>query len=346
MRVVNFIVGSFGGAERFFVKLATALSEYPVDQHIIHNAHPMLREAIAATGLPRTEVDVRKGLDIAGRLRLRSLIRSLQPDIVLHWMNRAGRRAVRGRHVNIGRLGGFYPVKNYRRCDYLIANTPQIRDHILRQGWPETRVRMISNFGELAPLAPASRAELEVPEDSFMLLALGRSDPWKGFDTLISALKELPDRTFLCLAGGGARMQELKAHALAEGVGGRVRFLGWRDDQAALLGAADLCVVPSYHEPLSNVTLEAWSLGVPVVAAASEGPSWLITPGETGLLCTPKDPHDLAAKIRQAMEDGDLRRTIAEGGHRKWQEQFSKKAICEQYLSFFREVMPRNGKRF
>ncbi len=338
MKVVQFIIGSHGGAERFYVKLLTALRDYGVDQHAIHNDHATLNKAVASSGVPATAIPFVKGVDRAGRQLYREALTRIKPDIVVHWMNRAARRAEMGPHINVGRLGGFYPVRYYWRCDHLIANTPQIRDDIVGQGWPAHAAHMLSNFGELTPKPAATRASLDVPGDAVLLLAMGRFDPWKSFDVLISSLKHLPANVMLCLAGEGPPMAAFKAQAGEEGVADRIRFLGWRDDQAALLGACDLLVVPSFHEPLGNVILEAWSLQVPVVAAASEGPSWLITHGETGLLCEPQNPVDLADKIRQAVDNPALRASLAANGHAKWSGHFSKDTICRQYAAFFEDI--------
>jgi glycosyltransferase involved in cell wall biosynthesis len=339
MKVMQFIIGSHGGAERFYVKLLTALKDYGVEQHAVHNEHPRLVEAVQTSGVPATVIPFAKGADRAGRQAYRELLAKVRPDIAVHWMNRAARRAEMGSHINVGRLGGFYPVRYYWRCDHLIANTPQIHDDIVGQGWPAHAAHMLSNFGELAPRPAATRASLGVPDDAFLLLAMGRFDPWKSFDVLIRAMKLLPANTVLCLAGDGELMPSFKALAASEGVADRVRFLGWRDDQAALLGACDLCVVPSFHEPLGNVILEAWSLKVPVVAAASEGPSWLIEDGETGLLCEPLNAVDFAAKISQAQGNPALLSSLAEKGHAKWAAGFSKDVICRQYTDFFSEIL-------
>ena len=45
MKIAQFLIGSHGGAERFYVKLLTALRDYGVEQHAIHNDHPRLVEA-------------------------------------------------------------------------------------------------------------------------------------------------------------------------------------------------------------------------------------------------------------------------------------------------------------
>src|SRR3546814_11074829 len=92
------------------------------------------------------------------------------------------------------------------------------------------------------------------------------------------------DLVWLWLAGEGPRRRALMQQAARLGLGDRVRFLGWRDDVAALLRAADVFLCPSRHEPPGNVVIEAWAHGTPVVAAASQGPRPLIEDGTTGLL--------------------------------------------------------------
>src|SRR3546814_2771750 len=70
------------------------------------------------------------------------------------------------------------------------------------------------------------------------------------------------DLVWLWLAGEGPRRRALMQQAARLGLGDRVRFLGWRDDVAALLRAADVFLCPSRHEPLGNVVIEAWAHGL------------------------------------------------------------------------------------
>ncbi len=204
---------------------------------------------------------------------------------------------------------------------------------------------MISNFGELDPKPPIDRATIGVKADDFLALSLGRFDPWKGFQDMILALRLLPENVVYVIAGQGDQEEEWRKLAEAEGVADRVRFIGWRDDQAALLAASDVCVVPSHIEPLSNVTVEAWSLGVPVVAARSEGPSWLIDDGINGMLVPIGSPEALAERILALYENPQLRLAIGEGGRRKWQAAFSKDRICGQYIELFEDLVRRRRGR-
>lgn len=348
MKIVQFKIGSYGGAERFFFKLIEALKERGIEQHIIHNDHPTMCENAARTGVPATVIPFpKKRVALSSRLALRRTVKLQKPDVLFCWANRAGRRAFRGDFVTVGRLGGYMRARHFLGCQHLICNTPGLVDHIVSQGWPRRYVSMISNFGELEPRPAVDRSTIGVRDDQFMALSLGRFDPWKGFQDMISALKHLPEDVVYVIAGKGEKECEWQQLAVDEGVGDRVRFIGWRDDQAALLAAADVCVVPSHLEPLSNVTLEAWSLGVPVVAARSEGPAWLIDDETTGMLVPIGSPEALADRVRALHDDPDLRRAIGEGGRLKWQGGFSKDEICRQYIELFEELIrARHARRF
>lgn len=343
MRVAQFLIGSYGGAERFFVRLCAALEARGVAQLLLINDHPALIADVEAAGL-RREIFTPGKIGAWDRYRVTRTCTSFRADVVMAWMNRAARRLpAKGRFVNVGRLGGYYPVKNYRRCDHLVGNTPGIVQDSISHGWPAERIRMISNFTDpLGDVAGASD-DFGIKGDTPVLAALGRFDPWKGFDTLIDALAHVP-RAILLLAGQGDGEAALRARAERAGVSDRVRFLGWLDNRAALLHRADICVVPSHHEPLGNVILEAWSARCPVVAAASEGPSWLVEPGKTGMLVPPADAPALAEALNAALADPKARNTWAAEGRKRWENEFTVDRICAAYMEFFQEITARASR--
>jgi len=337
MRVVQFLIGSYGGAERFFVRLCSALEARGVEQLLLINDHTALVADVRAAHLNyETFVPSRLG-GFVDRYRVARYCREFRADIVIAWMNRAARRLPRGNHVNVGRLGGYYPIKNYQRCDYLIGNTPGIVEKSIAEGWPADRIRMISNFTEAFTDSDGVVEDFGIAPGKPVLCALGRFDPWKGFDTLIQALVRVKNAVLL-LAGQGEGEAGLRALAERCGVSDRIRFLGWLNNRAALFRRADICVVPSHHEPLGNVILEAWSAGCPVIAAASEGPSWLIEPGRTGMLVPPADAVALADAINEALAAPAMRKLWAEEGRTHWEREFTVDQICQSYLAFLREA--------
>lgn len=323
-----------GGAETYFTDLVAALARHGVSQAAAVRAHPGRQTALKASRVPATVLPFGGPLDWRTRRRLRAYAEAQGARVLLAWMNRAARHSPAGAWARVGRLGGYYDLKNYRGFEALVANTADIRDWIVRQGWPADRAHHIPNFAAAGEAQPLIRAELETPERVPLLLGMGRLHPSKAHDVSLRALQRLPD-AWLWIAGSGPLEGELKRLAAELGVAERVRWLGWREDASALYRTADVCVFPSRFEPLGNVVIQAWAHGVPVVAARSVGPAALITDGEDGRLVPLDEPEALAAALRELIDDRALRYCLAERGRAKAQAEFSEAAVTPQWRTLF-----------
>lgn len=335
MRVLQAMAGArHGGAETFFMRLVPALARAGLAQAALVRPEPERLDALRTAGLTPRTAPFRRRLDLVTRRRFRRLIAEFEPDIVLTWMNRASAACPRGAAVHCGRLGGYYDLRYYRRCDHLIGNTPDIVASLRRGGWPAERVHYLPNFVPERQAPPLDRRSLDTPEEAPLLLALGRLHRVKGFDVLLAALAALPS-VWLWLAGEGPEASRLKALAWRHGVAGRVRFLGWRADVPALFAAADLLVCPSRAEPFGNVVVEAWAQRRPVIAAASVGPRGLIAEGESGLLVPIEDADALAQAIRRLLHSRDLAAALAERGRLAYETQFTEAAVVARCRDLF-----------
>jgi len=339
MRVLQAMAGAeTGGAEEFFVRLVLALKRAGLDQRVVIRRDPRRAAQLEAGGVTPVELSFGGLLDFRTRPALRREIESFKPDAVLTWMSRATRHCPSGPFVHVGRLGGYYNLKYYRRCGHLIGNTPDIVEYCAANGWPGDRVHYLPNFVDATPTKPAPRASLQTPEGVPLLLAAGRLHRNKAFDVLIRALARLP-KTYLWLAGDGPLADELRTLARNEGVAERVRFIGWRDDVPSLLAAADMLVCPSRVEPLGNVIIEAWAHGKPVIAAASSGPKYLIKNEKNGLLVPIEDIVALGDAICRTLDDKGLAARVIEGGRVSYAREFTEAAVVRRYLDFFAEVV-------
>ncbi len=343
MRILQAMAGAkVGGAEAFFVPLARAFAKAGRDQHFLIRHHPDRAAALRGVGAAVTELAFGGLLDLGTRRRFQREIESFRPDIVLTWMNRATRfcptpARTRIPFVHVARLGGYYNLKHYRRCDHLIANTRGIADYLVERGWPRERVHHLPNFVENTATPPVPRATLDTPEGAAIVLALGRLHRNKAFEVLLEALPALPE-VWLWLAGTGPEESALRSLARSLGIESRVRFLGWREDTPALFAAADLLVCPSRHEPLGNVIAEAWAQNTPVVAAAAAGPRELIEDGGNGLLVPTEDSAALGGAIRRALSIPDLREHLVAEGRRAFEAEFTEARAVERYGDLFRQI--------
>ncbi|CAN7252124.1 glycosyltransferase [Phenylobacterium sp. LjRoot219] len=324
-----------GGAETYFLDLVRALARAGVNEAVALRRHPGREAALWAADVPVKVLRFGGPIDILTKTAAAGYARLNGAKLALAWMNRAARHTPKGPWARIGRLGGYYNLKYYAGFDELVANTEDIAEWVVNQGWPAGRVRYIPNFAAApANTAPVARASLATPEGAPLLLAMGRLHESKAHDIALQALAQLPD-AWLWIAGAGPEEARLKAMAIALGVDRRVRFLGWRTDASALYRSADVCVFPSRYEPLGNVVIQAWAHGLPVVAAASQGPRALIEHERDGMLVPIDDADALADGVRVVLADPELRERLARRGKERVALEFSEAAVVAQWKALF-----------
>jgi glycosyltransferase involved in cell wall biosynthesis len=330
-----------GGAENFFTRFTLAMEKTDIEQTVLMRANPGRERILSAAGVKIITAVFGGRLDIATRRAAGRVIDSTGPDIVLSWMNRATGfvpKAKVGRNfIHVGTPRGYYDPKYYSQCDHLVVTTEDLARFYTDAGWPPARITAIANFVPDRQADPVARDVYDTPSDAPLLLALGRLHENKGFDVLLDALSDLPGH-YLWIGGVGPLEQALRARAEQNRVADRVRFLGWVADTAPLFAAADVFVCSSRHEPFGNIVIEAWVQSVPLVAAASEGPSMLVEDGENGLLVPVEDGPGLARAIRDLTGDTDKARAIGATGRRSYEAGFTEEKIVSQYCALFQEL--------
>lgn len=150
-----------------------------------------------------------------------------------------------------------------------------------------------------------------------VVLAAGRLAVQKGFDTLIAAAARWRDRRpepLLIIAGSGPLAAGLAYQA--RGLGVSVRFLGWREDMAGLLAAADVFALPSQWEGQPLILAEALRAGRPIVATDVGGVRDLTGP-DAALLVAPGDPAAFAAAVLRVLDDRDLAKRLGSAAARR-----------------------------
>lgn len=328
-----------GGAERHFLRLCLALKRAGVEQRVVIRPHPHSLAVLRAGGIEPVTAPFGGFFDRQTRKVLQREIDAFRPELALTYMNRASAALPKRDFLHLARLGGYYDLKYYRRCDHLVCITPDIKAHCVKHGFPETRVHVIPNFvDDESAAAPADRAAYGTPSDAPLVFALGRLHENKGFDVLLRAMAAVPG-AWLWIAGDGPLRAKLERQAAELGIAGRVRFLGWQDDAAPFFAAADLYVVPSRHEPLGSVVLEGWMHRLPMVAAASQGPAWLIRDGENGLLVPVDDAEALAAALRRLSGDPQTAERLAQAGRAAYEEGFTEAVAVRRYLALFERLL-------
>jgi glycosyltransferase involved in cell wall biosynthesis len=191
--------------------------------------------------------------------------------------------------------------------------------------------RVIFNGIDLALWRPVSLDPALRRYGERLLLYVGRLQPWKGVETAVAALPDLPGATLL-VAGEGEDRARLEAQAARLGVAQRVVFLGTvpRSDLPRLYSSVDLLLATSYASETFGISLvEAQACGLPVVASTFGGFPEVVDEGRTGLLVPPRDPAALAAAV-QALLDDPARRAAMAAAAPAWAAQYSWPAVTER----------------
>lgn len=336
-----------GGAETAFVDMCLALHEAGVKQEIATRANDNRVGRLRAAGLKVHCLPFGGAIDLYTTWKLKKIIADFQPRIVQSWMARASWKLPKsdGNHLNVSRLGGYYDLKYFRNTDYFETITPDIRDYLIKNGIAADRVRHINNFAETETVATqVRRSDLQTPEDAIVLLALSRLHDAKALDILIRAVAGLTpqnENVHVWLAGEGPKRSELEQLAQDLNIAGRIHFLGWRNDRAALLQACDICVFPSRYEPFGTVFVQAWANKVPVICSLSDGPRQFVSDMDDGLLFPIDDVDALKSAIQKLVADAGLRQSLVERGFARYQAEFTKEKTVAAYLSFYKEILRR-----
>lgn len=188
---------------------------------------------------------------------------------------------------------------------------------------------------------PADRAVLArewgLRDGQPLIVAVGRLARQKNHALAIKALAAVPDAT-LAIVGDGPLRARLDRLAEEAGVRERVVFSGVRSDARAVIGAADVLVLPSHWEGLPLVGLEALAAGTPLVATAVRGVRELVTDGESALLVPPDDAAALAHALQRVLGDRELADRLRENG-RKIAAEHSEEAMVARYLELYEELV-------
>jgi glycosyltransferase involved in cell wall biosynthesis len=202
------------------------------------------------------------------------------------------------------------------------------------------QVRTTIVNGVAAPPAAADRnaivREWGLRPGQPLMLAVGRLVAQKNHEMAVRALPALPDAALVIL-GEGPLADELRRQALALGVADRLVLAGARPDARAVIGAADVVVLPSRWEGLPLVALETLAAGKPLVATAVRGIRELVADGEDALLVPPDDAAALAAALTRAIHEPGLAGRLAARA-RGTARRYTEEAMIEAYLRLYGEL--------
>ncbi|MDT0277140.1 glycosyltransferase family 4 protein [Blastococcus goldschmidtiae] len=295
-----------------------------------------LRRALVGADLVHAH-GLRAGLVAAAALRLggRQRLPGSNPPLVLTLHNalQEGGGRLRSALQALERL-------TVRGADLVLAVSSDLAVNARRAGARDVRVAPAL----APPLPPAQRSRAEVREELGvadgrpLVVAVGRLHPQKGYDVLLDAVgrwagDDAPP--LVAIAGDGPLQEELAARIDAERL--PVVLLGRRGDVADLLGAADVCVLPSRWEGSPFTAQESLRAGTPLVSTRAGGIPELV--GEAADLVPVGDATALADAVRRVLTDPAHAAGLAEAGRRQAARWPDEAGAGRRVVAVYRELL-------
>jgi glycosyltransferase involved in cell wall biosynthesis len=247
-----------------------------------------------------------------------------------------------GQQLPLSRL--FLPLA--LQSDRFIATSHAIAQELISAGVPADRITQLPNGVETDSIAAKDNYDLH---DPVRLIFVGRLHEQKGLDVLFAAFQQLlrlyPDVNLrVQLLGDGPLRGELLALANQLGIARRVDFLGMIDPVFEHLQQADIFILPSRAEGLSNALLEAMTCGLPVIVSNIPANADVVAHKQNGLTFEAGNPASLVDAVALLLEHRELRQQLGEMARKTIENQYSLDSVAERYISLYKEMLARNDQ--
>ncbi len=220
-----------------------------------------------------------------------------------------------------------------------LAVVPDLAEEAAEHLGP-VEVEVLPNGVDVRRFVPADamrrrvvRAGLGLPADAPVFLYTGRFSWEKRLPWFIGVWSRATEGTsaVLVLAGSGPERD-----AIVAAVRPSVKVLDAVEDSAPLYAAADVFVLPSTSEGLSNALLEAMSSGLASVASAVGGTAQTVLDGETGLLFSRDDEAAAAAACARLARGPELVKRLGAAARRVAEERYALDAVVARLETLYR----------
>jgi glycosyltransferase involved in cell wall biosynthesis len=216
---------------------------------------------------------------------------------------------------------------------------------VLGQAWQDFVVSRVPEAERLMVIVPNAAVIPALPwkggGDTVHILFLGRIGKRKGVPELCEALaliKDLPG--WRATIAGDGTLDTLRSRLNELGLSERVTVLGWQkpEETAELMSHGDVLALPSHAENLPMSVIEAMAAGLAVVATPVGAVEEIVKDGETGFLVAPGDVPALGEKLRQLVEDPDLRRRMGDAGRARHRAHLDVAPFVNALCNIWREA--------
>lgn len=231
----------------------------------------------------------------------------------------------------------------------LIAVSRAVRAHLIEEGIPPEKIRVIYNGFSIPPGEGSLdiRKETGMPNECPLVVWIGQITVRKAPEVFLEVARRCiagnTDVRFLMLGDVFGMKEENLAlkHAILEMMRAppllhRFHFLGWRRDAFAILRQSTILLHTARQEPLSRVLIEALAAETPIIATDVGGTPEVA--GGCGVLVPPGDAGAMADAVNALLADPEKRALMRREGSERWRTLFQADRMAREVAAVWREV--------
>ncbi len=229
----------------------------------------------------------------------------------------------------------------WQSAHYRVTNSAGLTT-LAKKTSPKMEFKEIYNGIDLKPFEGISRKK-EADKEKFTILCAARMTHRKGFQYVLDAVATLanehPQIDIVFAGGDGGMSSKLAGQTQALGLESHVTFLGryTKDDIVQIYENADVFVMPSFNEGMSNNALEALASGLPIIMTPTGGAQELVHDGRNGFIVNFMDAQEIAKCINLLISDSKKRTTMGEESLRIAKE-LSWDTAANQYYALYQKT--------
>ncbi len=233
---------------------------------------------------------------------------------------------------------------SYLFSNHVVVNAEAIKKKLVDSyNVDATCIEVIPNIVESSPCVDeggVASVEERLKGVDYVVLAVSNLRPVKGLDTLVEAARAVSAqfRVVFVVLGEGGQREELECMIHSYGLDDVFILLGRRRDVSCFYRLADVAVLPSRSEGLSNSLIEYILHGIPTVATNVGGNPEVLMHGKVGILVEPDNPLQLSDALCSLLSKNDEEKSKLDKVRAELVEKYSEQSVLEKYSQFYRQL--------
>lgn len=287
------------------------------------------------------------------------IITKYRPNIIITYLFHAdiiGRLIIQTftRYRTIPYLRTTYNYEKYRIVRFIekltkyfvkqyLANSEAVKNYYIEKiGVSKEKITVIPNgvdvsYYENIPKDGDLRKELGINPREIVIACVANLHINKGHKYLLEAFEDVykeKKNLKLLLVGDGDNRENLKKQTKNYLSKNNILFLGKRSDVPQLLKIADIFILPTLFEGMSNAILEAMASGLPIITTNIPENRELLQNNKTGILISPKNSHKISQSINFLIDSPGLAKKLGETARIEVKQKFNIRKTAAR-LSYF-----------